>query len=106
METIERLRAICESGKVSAKDKQLITDLSMHYEIPFEPGKGCANCWIDQAVILYNKMSKDENRRACSAMLRDDIDVMIDGVRINNATLTEELVKKYRGNGLPEHWFV
>ena len=105
MKTIDKLRAIIESGKTSTADKQLIADLSVKYELPFEPEKGCDGCYVDQALLIYNKM-KDEEPKTCSARLRDDIDVIINGVRINNATLTDEMVEKYRGNNLPEHWFV
>ena len=104
--TIKRLRAIVEAGKASADDKKFIAELSIKYELPFEPkATNCKDCYVDQAVVIYNKI-KDQAPSDCKARLRDDIDVMIDGTRINNATLTDELVEKYRGNGLPEHWFV
>ena len=106
METIERLRAIVELGAKTAEEKQLIADLSIKYELPFDPKKGCKNCYSDQAVLIYNKMKDEQPKPECSARLREDIDVIINGVRINNATLTDELVEKYRGKGLPEHWFV
>lgn len=105
MKTIDKLRAIVERNEVKNEEKQLIVDLSLKYELPFDPQKGCQDCFVDQAVLLYKKMSEQEPKH-CSAKLRDDIDVIINGVRINNATLTDELVAKYRGNGLPEHWFV
>lgn len=105
MNNIERLRNIVNTNVATAEDKQLITDLSLKYEMPFEPKGKCKDCWIDQAVLLYSKLSKDEPSQ-CSSRLRDDIDVVINGQRINNATLTDELVEKYRGKGLPEHWFV
>lgn len=105
MKTIDKLRAIVETGKVSAEEKQLIADLSIKHGLEFDPKKGCDECYRDQAVVIYNKM-KDEEPQKCSARLRDDIDVIINGYRINNATLTDELVERYRGKGLPEHWFV
>lgn len=105
MKTVDKLRAIVERKQVTAEEKQLIADLSIKHELEFNPEKGCDNCFIDQAVFLYNKI-KDEEPKKCSAKLRDDIDVIINGYRINNATLTDELVERYRGKGLPEHWFV
>ena len=105
MNNLERLRNIVEANVASSEDKQFITDLSLKYEMPFEPQGKCKNCWIDQAILLHNKL-KDGEPSPCSARLRDDIDVVINGYRINNATLTDELVEKYRGKGLPEHWFV
>jgi len=105
METIERLRAIVESGQVTAEDKQMIADLSVKYGLEFAPSKKCKNCYIDQAFLVFKAM-EGEAPKTCSSRLRDDIDVIINGVRINNATLTDELVEKYRGKGLPEHWFV
>lgn len=105
METIERLREIVNRGTTTAEDKQFIIELSAECGIEFDPKKGCKNCFIDQAVILAKHLG-DEMPRQCSARLRDDIDVIINGVRINNATLTDELVEQYRGNNLPEHWFV
>jgi len=106
METIDRLKRVVDGGRPSAEDKQLIADLSAKYDMPFEPKKACKNCYIDQAIMLLLAMRGEIPSEECSVRLRDDIDVVINGVRINNATLTDELVKKYRGKGLPEHWFV
>lgn len=106
METIiKKLKAIIESNSVTAEDKQFIADMSIQYQLEFSPKGRCKNCYIDQAVIIYNAISKDKEP-SCSSVLRDDIDVVIDGHRINNATLTDELVEKYKGKGLPLHWFV
>ena len=106
-EVIERLRAIIESGNVTSEDKQLIVDLSLKYQLDFKPKKGCDGRYQDQALLVYNAIKAEEGgEQKCKARLRDDIDVVINGYRINNATLTDELVEKYRGKGLPEHWFV
>lgn len=105
MKTTERLRKIAEEGNPTAEDKQFIVDLSVKYELDFDPKKSCKNCFVDQAIILYGILEKEKPHH-CGARLRDDIDVIINGVRINNATLTDELVERYRGKGLPEHWFV
>lgn len=105
MKTIDKLRAIIERGTVSAEEKQFIADLSIKHKLDFDPKKGCDNCYFDQAVLLASKL-KEEEPKTCSVRLRDDIDVVINGYRINNATLTDELVERYRGKGLPEHWFV
>lgn len=106
METIERLKRVADGVKPTAEDKQLIADLSVKYELPFDPKKACKNCYIDQAILLLIEMKGEIPTEPGKARLRDDIDVIIDGIRINNATLTDDLVKKYRGKGLPEHWFV
>lgn len=104
--TIERLRTIVDSGNLSAEDKLFIADLSVKHGLAFDPKKGCKDCFIDQAVLLHKELTKGQPKPSSKARLRDDIDVIIDGHRINNATLTDELVEKYRGKGLPEHWFV
>lgn len=106
METIERLKKVADGAKPTAEDKQLIADLSLKYELPFDPKKACKNCYIDQAILILLEMKGEIPTEPCKARLRDDVDVVINGTRINNATLTDELVAKYRGKGLPEHWFV
>lgn len=101
---IERLREIVNRGKVNEKEKKFIEDLSQELEVAFDPKSStCKDCYVDQAVVLFGKLN---GKSKGDARLRDDIDVVINGVRINNATLTPELVEKYRGKGLPEHWFV
>lgn len=105
MDNLKKLQSIIEKVRVSAKDKQFIADLSIKYNLPFEPNAKCDSCYHDQAVLLALHLKKiDANEDV--PRLREDIDVVINGVRINNATLTAELVEKYRGKGLPEHWFV
>ena len=106
MEKIERLRSIVESNQVTADDKKFIEDESKELNLEFNPkSTKCKDCYIDQAVIIYHELTKGI-KSECHSRLRDDIDVIINGVRINNATLTDELVERYRGKGLPEHWFV
>lgn len=107
METIERLRAIANGAPVNEESKKLIRELSKQYELPFEEKSRCKSCWIDQSILLLLEMRGEipaEERP--KARLREDIDVIINGVRINNGTLTDDLIDKYRGKGLPEHWFV
>lgn len=106
MEMHEILKKIADGGRASADEKQLIAELSIKYHLPFNPKKACKNCYADQAVLILLEMKKASADQSCKARLRDDIDVIINGTRINNATLTDELVEKYRGKGLPEHWFV
>lgn len=106
METTERLKRVVDTGKTTAEDKQLIVELSEKYNLPFDPKKGCKNCYIDQAILILLEMRSETPYEPGKARLRDDIDVVINGTRINNATLTDEIVEKYRGKGLPEHWFV
>jgi len=106
METTERLKHIVDSGNVTASDKKLIKELSEQYDLPFNPEGACKNCYVDQAILILLKMKGEIPAEDGKARLRDDIDVIINGVRINNATLTDELVERYRGKGLPEHWFV
>lgn len=106
METIERVRAIVERGSVTTDDKKFIEAKSKELNMEFNPkATKCKDCYIDQAFLIYRELTKDIKSDG-KARLRDDIDVIIDGIRINNATLTEELVERYRGKGLPEHWFV
>lgn len=108
METIERLREIVERNSVTSDDKRFIEAKSEELGIAFNPkSTKCKDCYIDQAVLLHRELTKQiEIESECHYRLRDDIDVIINGVRINNATLTDELAERYRGNNLPEHWFV
>lgn len=105
MKASERIREIVNRGTVTADDKVFIEELSKELGLQFDQKKGCKDCYMDQAMVIYKAVKEDEPHDG-SPRLRDDIDVVINGVRINNATLTPELVEKYRGKGLPEHWFV
>lgn len=105
MKHLKKLQAMVERGKLTAEEKQYIADLSIKYNLPFDPKSKCENCYHDQAILLALHLKNLEAQKDMPR-LRDDIDVIINGVRINNATLTPELVEKYRGKGLPEHWFV
>lgn len=107
METTERLKQIVDGANVTSSDKKLIKELSKQYDLPFNPQGACKNCYIDQAILILLQIKGEiPSENGCKARLRDDIDVILHGIRINNATLTDEIVEKYRGKGLPEHWFV
>lgn len=99
----EKLLEVIEKGVVSKADKALIKHLSMEHGLEFAPKGKCNGCYVDQALVLYKALYKEEVSE--SPRLREDIDVVIDGHRICNATLTEELIARYR-DAIPSHWWV
>lgn len=70
----------------------------------------CANCWRDAATLCWiEARMRLEGRASGKQMhgyaLREGVDVLYMGQRINAATLTDELARRILDNGFPPSYF-
>lgn len=97
-----KLKTISEKRALSQADKDFIVELSNELGVPFEPkATKCGNCYKDQAVILWRKLSEDDEKQY---MLRPAIDVIFQNRRYNNTCTDEELAAALE-KGLPRHLY-
>ena len=104
---INRLASIAQSRSLTADDRDYIKQLSEEMGVAFSPRTRCADCYRDQAILLLrevkNAMPKDDGRKY---HLKAHVDVIYKGMRINEATLTDEIAEDMLRTGLPKHWFL
>lgn len=112
---IEQLRAICNAEKITAEQKQLV--LSTCKDLGITVAKtNCKSCIFDAAVQCYNALVKQEREKAgadavaendtgAQYVLRDGVDVLFGGLRINAATINDELAHAIVARGFSLRWF-
>lgn len=106
METRNRLRAIAERGAQTQEDKQFIKETAAALGVEFTPRPRCKNCYADTALILWRKLAENEQQDdGREWVLRPRVDILFSGVRVNEATLTDERAAHLVALGLPLSFF-
>lgn len=112
-ETIKVLRDIAnKNDKLTSAEKGIVQDLCVVLGIKFEPkSTRCKSCYQDAALQCYNEVMKraaaegEENDERCY-ILRDGVDVLFGSIRVNAATLTDELGERIIARGFDKKFFL
>ena len=106
MET--KLKELFNKQNLTLEDKQYIKDLSVQMNVKFVEREFCSDCYKDQIMVLLKVLTQqkiDNGEITADYVLRPDIDVIYNGLRINNATLTNDIAEEFLRMGL-RHWFM
>ena len=106
MET--KLKELFNKTNLTFEDKQFIKDLSTQLNVKFVEREFCSDCYKDQIMVLLKVLTQqkiDNGEITADYVLRPDIDVIYNGLRINNATLTNDIAEEFLRMGL-RHWFM
>ena len=106
MET--KLKELFNKPNLTIEDKQFIKDLSTQLNVKFVEREFCSDCYKDQIMVLLKVLTQqkiDNGEITADYVLRPDIDVIYNGLRINNATLTNDIAEEFLRMGL-RHWFM
>ena len=109
-ETKKRLREIVNKAARSLTEDDRLFLLSVANELGIEiRGKsGCVKCWHDLAVRCYNKIVENEqpdNDDTRNYILKKGVDVYFGNIRVNEATLTDELAERILARGFERKFF-
>lgn len=111
MTDLEYLKEIVNTPavEISKDDRAYVRRLAEQHGIEIKR-KGCPSCYIDAAVLLFGKLSKEqETETKCQSpkyVLRDGVDVLFNGIRINAATINDELAERLISLGFDMSFFV
>jgi hypothetical protein len=106
MET--KLKELFNKRNLTLEDKQYIKDLSTQLNVKFVEREFCSDCYKDQIMVLLKVLTQqkiDNGEITADYVLRPDIDVIYNGLRINNATLSNDIAEEFLRMGL-RHWFM
>lgn len=111
---IDKLREIAEktASKITNDDKSFVKTLAFEYGIELPKDKpNCKSCYVDAAVMIYKAIRESEQQVKAKAnarkyVLREGVDVIWRGVRINEASVTDELAEQWIAGGFPASYFV
>lgn len=118
-QTINKLREIAgkSAKQVTNDDKDFIRDLAPRYDVELPKEKpNCKSCYVDAAVAIYKAIKDAQNTeqenntqetkqpaksQGNGLKLKAGVDVIWRGVRINEASATEENLRAWVNNGFP-----
>ena len=106
LEIYEKMKALAESATMSDEDKALIVDTCKELGIEFRPSSRCKNCYRDaatQCAIALKKAAGMEEVSAEGLRLKKGVDILVNGSRLNEATLTPEWLD-WLLSSMPEWW--
>lgn len=102
----ERIREIINTpaSMLSNSDKQFLLDAGQQVGVP----KGtCQRCWHDYAMRVWKALDveQQEEQDTRAYVLRDGVDVFFGNIRVNDATLTEDLARYLLDHGFNRKYF-
>lgn len=106
---IARLKEIAgkTANQITNDDKAFIREYASQYGVELPKDKpNCKSCYVDASVLIY-KAIKDAEPKPTDRkyVLRDGVDVIWRGTRINEASITDELAEEWIENGFPKVYF-
>lgn len=105
-----RLREIVNKAarNLTEDDRSFLLFVANELEIGRGGKSGCVKCWHDLAVRCYNKISENEqpeNDDKRKYILKKGVDVYFGNIRVNDATLTDELAERILARGFERKLF-
>lgn len=105
-----RLREIVNKAARNLTDDDRSFLLFVAKELEIERGgkSGCVKCWHDLAVRCYSKIAENEqpgNDDTRKYILKKGVDVYFGNIRVNDATLTDELAERILARGFERKFF-
>lgn len=101
----ELCRNIVRKSRTTAKEKEII--IAEAEARGYTLNKKCPNCYIDAAAYIYKQIPDEDPKETSAAyVLRPGLDVYFGSIRINEATITDELAEKVVKRGFDLRFFV
>lgn len=112
---MDKLKEIVKEGakRITNADKAYITERCEEFSVsPIDASNKCRDCWIDKAVEVYNAMLhyqtlmlNTEGNDTARYVLIDGVDLLINGERVNAATITDKKAERWIAMGLRKKYF-
>lgn len=95
--------------EITNQDRIYIRSLASQYGYTLPKDRpNCKNCYIDAAIAIWKLIKSQEQGEQGDRVyvLKAGVDVVWNGIRINEATLTDELAEHYIAGGFPVSYFI
>lgn len=110
-----KLQAIAAAGfgELTAETRKIIREACKDLGVTLKNTR-CKDCYIDAAIACYKKITEQQAEQQTEQAaeteeraykLKDGIDVIFLGRRINNVTLTDQLARYIIAHGFPKYYF-
>ena len=108
-EIIIFLKSIVKYNNVEKEEKPQLLEIAKSLDIPFKETR-CKNCWFDLAIKCFDKIMKEEKKKEKVVKgrwgVRENLDVVFRGIRINEMTINDELAEDLIKKGFPQYLLV
>ena len=107
-ETLEkRVKELDKLIKKEDYDREKLTEIAQEFGVELPKNTGCPDCWKDFAVVLRSTLKTELLKLTDSRkyLLKDGVDVVFKGERINNGMLTDKKAKQLLEEGFPKYLF-
>ena len=98
------LKILANQKTFTKEEREFLRDEAERLNVPFEYRKGCRDCYTDLAIQLFVLTDKPANRKY---ILKDGVDFYLgvnNRIRVNAATLTDDLAKKLIAAGYQKYF--
>lgn len=106
---LEQLKVIAgkTANKITREDKDLIRQYAGAYGVVLPKDKpNCKSCYVDAAVQIWKAIKAEQGKPTDRKwVLKDGVDVIWRGIRINEASCTDEMAEKWIAGGFPKIYF-
>ena len=102
--TLKELERIIRSENY---DRERLTEIANEFGVALPKNTGCSDCWKDFTFVLLTHLKTELLKLTDSRkyLLKDGVDVIFKGERINNGMLTDKKAKQLIEEGFPKYLF-
>lgn len=100
------IKDLASKKRFSATEKEFLKAEAAKFGIKFEDRKNCSNCFQDLALQIYAKQNKKADTQSESEYILKpgaDIRFVDSGIRVNEATFTNEIGAMLVRKGLTKY---
>lgn len=102
-----REMAVMQPRQITNQMRIRVKGIAQEYGVELPKNLQCSSCWIDLSIRTYKEIKRrfPDNIVANEYKLREGVDVLWNGVRVNEHTLTDELAREWIAGGFPVQYF-
>lgn len=108
-EMLAKIRQIVNKAArtLTDEDKSFLLFAAEQANVQRSGKSGCVKCWHDLAVRCYEALTAEDVQQddGRAYILKQGVDLIFCGIRINAATLTDELAEKIIARGFDTNYF-
>ena len=114
MENLSFLKEVINKHEIDESEKRLVRSICKEVGVAVSFATKCKTKWQDSVLEAYNILKErevaenseqDENAEIKTFVLRAGVDVFFRNIRINEATMTDELARDILKKGFPKRFF-
>lgn len=108
-----KLREIVDTpaAALTPEQKAAVREYAKTYGVEFKPKPRCASCYHDATMEIWERVKEAEAKESAQTdtrryILRPGVDVWFGNIRVNEATITDELAEQILARGFNPKYFI